>query len=232
MKKKNLVTHCISPEKRSPETLKSCRFGRFRPKIGPENRFSSSRSVRRWVKPLTDTGTSPGKLLYNRSRRYSQKRVGIDIGNSPEKLSWERKRSLRAVRLERSGMGSERRFCLRLRTWSWVRAVSDSNEPWRLRSSRTSRETRSWRHETPVQLHGLLVEFQVVSFFALSVQAFNAKRGSKSGFFEAWEKRKWRMRRINMKSRRTYRLGFTIVVYVLTEVWVCVCRGGFKIILF
>ena len=75
----------ISPEKRLPETLNSCRFGRFRPEIEPENRFSSSRSVRRWVKPLTDTGTSPEKLLYDRSRRYSRKRVGIDGGNWPEK---------------------------------------------------------------------------------------------------------------------------------------------------
>ena len=90
--------------------------------------------------------------------------------------------------------------------------MSDSNEPWRSRSSRTSRETRSWRHETPVQLHGLLVEFHVVSLFALSVEALNAKRGSKSGFFEAWEKRKWRMRRKKVKGRRTYRLGFAIVV--------------------
>ena len=37
------------------------------------------------------------------------------------------------------------------------------------------------------------MEFQVVSLFALFVEALNAKRGSKFGFFEAWEKRKWRM---------------------------------------
>ena len=59
---------------------------------------------------------------------------------------------------------------------------------------------------------GLVVKFQVVSLFALSVEALNAKRGSKSGFFEAWEKRKWRMRSKKVKGRRTYRLGFAIVV--------------------
>ena len=153
----------------------------------------------------------------------SWKRVGINGENSPEKSLWERKRSLRAVRLERSGMGPERRFCLRLRTRSWVRAVGDSNEPWRSRSSRTSHETRSWRHETPVQVHGLVVEFEVVSLFALSIHASNAKRGSKSGFFEAWEKRKWRMRRKKVKGRRNYWLGFVIVVCILTDVWVCAC---------
>ena len=59
---------------------------------------------------------------------------------------------------------------------------------------------------------GLVVEFQVVNLFALSVEALNAKRGSKSGFFEAWEKRKWRMRSKKVKGRRTYRLGFAIVI--------------------
>ena len=127
------------------------------------------------------------------------------------------------MRLERSGIGPERRFGLRLRTRSRIRAVSDSNEPWRSKSSRTSRETWSWRHETPVQVHGLVVEFQIVSLFDLSVHTLNAKRGSKFGFFEAWEKRKWRMRRKKVKRRRTYRLGFTIVVCILTDVWVCVC---------
>ena len=57
------------------------------------------------------------------------------------------------------------------------------------------------------------MEFQVVSLFALFVEALNAKRGSKFGFFEAWEKRKWRMRGKKVKGRRTYRLGFAIVVY-------------------
>ena len=47
----------ISLEKWLPETLKSYRFGRFRPKIELENRFSLRRSIRRWVKPLTNTGT-------------------------------------------------------------------------------------------------------------------------------------------------------------------------------
>ena len=56
------------------------------------------------------------------------------------------------------------------------------------------------------------MEFQVVNLFALSVEALNAKRGSKYGFFEAWEKRKWRMRSKKVKGRRTYKLGFAIVV--------------------
>ena len=67
------------------------------------------------------------------------------------------------------------------------------------------------------------MEFQVVSLFALSVQALHAKRGSKFGFFETWEKRKWRMRRKKVKGRRTYRPGFAVVVCILTEVWICVC---------
>ena len=85
-----------------------------------------------------------GKIIVRQIETISQKRVGIDSENSSEKSLWERKRSLRAVWLERSGMGPKRWFCLRLRTRSWVRAVSDSNEPWRSRSSRTSHETWSW----------------------------------------------------------------------------------------
>ena len=46
-----------------------------------------------------------------------------DAGNSPEKRFSERKRSSKAVRLERSGIGLVKQFCLRLRTrmvpWNW-----------------------------------------------------------------------------------------------------------------
>ena len=161
------------------------------------------------------TGNKMGKIIVRKIETISRKRVGIDGGNSPEKSLWERKRSLRALRLERLGMGPERWFCLRLITRSWVRAVSDSNEPWRSGSLRTSRETRSWRHETPVQAHGLVVEFQVVSLFVLSVLALSAKRGSKSGFFEAWEKRKWRMRRKKWKVEEHTDLGSPLLFVFL-----------------
>ena len=49
--------------------VEACRFRRFRWEIEPENRFSSSRSVRRWVKLLADTGTSPKKIMYDKTRR-------------------------------------------------------------------------------------------------------------------------------------------------------------------
>ena len=46
-----------------------------------------------------------------------------DARNSSEKQFSERKRSFKAVRLERSGIGPVKRFCLRLRTrmmpWNW-----------------------------------------------------------------------------------------------------------------
>jgi len=53
----------ISPEKQLPETLKSCKPGRFSSGMTPENLFSSRRRVRRWVKRLTIAGISPVKLL-------------------------------------------------------------------------------------------------------------------------------------------------------------------------
>ena len=53
----------ISPAKRFPETLKSCRFGRFKPVMVPENRFSSRRRVRMCANWLTVAGISPDKLL-------------------------------------------------------------------------------------------------------------------------------------------------------------------------
>ena len=53
----------ISPARRFPETLKSCRFGRFKPVMLPENRFSSRRRVRICAKWLTVSGIWPDKLL-------------------------------------------------------------------------------------------------------------------------------------------------------------------------
>lgn len=80
-------------------------------------------------------------------------------------------------------MGPERRFRSRLRTRRWVREVNVWNEPWRSRSSRTSRETLLWRQETPVQEEqGSVLEFQVVSLLEESEEALNAMRASKSGF--------------------------------------------------
>lgn len=74
----------ISPERRFPETLRSCRPGRFTSGMRPENRLSSRRRVRRWVRRLTVAGISPEKLLCDRSRRYRRKSDVTDAGNSPE----------------------------------------------------------------------------------------------------------------------------------------------------
>ncbi|KAM1255812.1 hypothetical protein ACFX2G_030607 [Malus domestica] len=53
----------ISPVRRFADTLRSCRFGRFRPDIELEKWFGPSQSVRRWVKWLTIEGISLDKLL-------------------------------------------------------------------------------------------------------------------------------------------------------------------------
>lgn len=101
--------------------------------------------------------------------------------------------------LDRSGMGPERRFFLRLRTRSWVRAVSGSKEPRRPRFSRTRRDTLLRIQETPVNVHGWEVEFQLMSLFVVSEFALNAIRASKSEFKEASRTDKWRIMREKTK---------------------------------
>lgn len=99
------------------------------------------------------------------------------------------KRSLRLVRLERSGIGPENPFFLRLRTRSWVREVRECGKlPLMLRFSRTKRVTRLWRQETPSQesVHGLEDEFQVVRAELLgSAVDLKIRRGSASGLLTA-----------------------------------------------
>lgn len=58
-----------SPVSLFPETLKSCKFGKFMPEMEPEKEFSSSRSVSKCVSRFTAGGMPPEKLLYDRSRR-------------------------------------------------------------------------------------------------------------------------------------------------------------------
>ncbi|KAM1807305.1 hypothetical protein ACFX11_030340 [Malus domestica] len=53
----------ISPVRRFANTLRSYRFGRFRPNIELEKRFGPSQRVRRWVKWFTVEGISLDKLL-------------------------------------------------------------------------------------------------------------------------------------------------------------------------
>lgn len=96
------------------------------------------------------------------------------------------------MRLERLGTGPERRFCLRLRTRSWVSEVRGSKEPVRSRFSRTSRETRLLRQVTPTQVHRSVVEFHEDSLLALSEADLKSINGFKSGFGVAWTRKKKR----------------------------------------
>lgn len=66
-----------------------------------------------------------------------------------------------------------------------MRDVNGSMEPWRSRFSRTRRETRFLRQETPYHVHRFVVMFHVVSLLDVSVVVLNASSGWKSGFFVA-----------------------------------------------
>ncbi|RDX62321.1 hypothetical protein CR513_59364, partial [Mucuna pruriens] len=57
-------------------------------------------------------------------------------------------------------------------------------EPWRSRFSRTSRDTRSLMHDTPLQVHGFVLVFHVMSFWDASEALLKATRASKSGFLK------------------------------------------------
>lgn len=94
----------------------------------------------------------------------------MDTGNSPEKLLKERKRSLREEREEKLvGKGPERWLCLRLRTRRLEREGREEGKgPWRLRSSRTSLETRPWRQVTPYHEQTVVLGVQFEREFEVS----------------------------------------------------------------
>lgn len=52
-----------------PDTLKSCKLGKFRLEMVPANEFLSSFNVSKCVRRFTVSGIPPEKLLYDRSRR-------------------------------------------------------------------------------------------------------------------------------------------------------------------
>lgn len=66
-----------------------------------------------------------------------------------------------------------------------MREVKGWMEPLRSRFSRTRRETRFLRQETPYHVHRSLVMFHEVSLLDVSVAVLNASNGWKSGFFVA-----------------------------------------------
>lgn len=89
------------------------------------------------------------------------------------------------VRLAREVTGPLKRLRFRLRMRSWVREVKGWMEPVRLRSSRTRRETRLRRQETPYQVQGFeVVEFHWESVSEGSEEALKDIRGWKSGLVE------------------------------------------------
>lgn len=65
-----------------------------------------------------------------------------------------------------------------------MREVNGSMEPWRSRFSRTSRDTRFLMQETPSQVHGSVVVFQVESFLDVSEAVLKDRRAWKSGLME------------------------------------------------
>lgn len=89
-------------------------------------------------------------------------------------------------------MGPKKLFCFKLITRRLVKNVMGSGSgPWSLRFSRTRRDTRLWRQETPNQAEaqGSEVAFQVVRMVLEgSTVDLKRRRGSVSGF-EAAEKK-------------------------------------------
>lgn len=112
-----------------------------------------------------------------------------DEGKSPENWLCDKKRSFKAVRFERFGIGPERWLCLRLRTLSEVSEASCSIDPVSSMSSRTSLVTRLLTQETPVHLlQGSFVVFHELSFFPVeSAVDLKFKRASKSDLEEEEE---------------------------------------------
>lgn len=87
--------------------------------------------------------------------------------------------------MAREVMGPLKRLRFRLRMRSWVREVRGWMEPVRFRSSRTRRETRLRRQETPYQEQGFEVEeFHWARLSEGSEAALKDMRGRKSGLVE------------------------------------------------
>lgn len=104
------------------------------------------------------------------------------------------------MRLERSGKGPEKLFCLRLRTRRRVREARGWSEPRRWKDSRTSRVTRFWRQETPDQeVQGSVEGFHVLRLLSWSEEDLKERRGWVSGFGEACRREKGRRRREKRK---------------------------------
>ncbi|KAL2545286.1 Uncharacterized protein Fot_14519 [Forsythia ovata] len=59
----------ISPASALPETLKSCKLGKLKPEIEPENLFPSNLKVSKCVKWFRLKGIIPKRLFYDRSNR-------------------------------------------------------------------------------------------------------------------------------------------------------------------
>jgi len=124
----------------------------------------------------------------------------IEVGKLPENWLFDKKRSFKAVRFERFGIGPERLLCFRLRTLSDVSEVSDEIDPVRLMSSSTSRVTLLRLQETPVHWHGFVVVFHEFSFPVESAVSLKFKRVSESVLEEEESRQLWRrMRRERSK---------------------------------
>lgn len=97
-------------------------------------------------------------------------------------------------------MGPKKLFFFKLITRRLVKNVMGSGSgPRRLRFSRTRRDTRLCRQETPNQaeLQGSEVAFQVVrTVLEGSTVDLKRRRGSTSGFVAADKKVQWRRKRI------------------------------------
>lgn len=117
-----------------------------------------------------------------------------DAGNSPENWFSDKKSSFNAVSFEMSGTGPEKRLRLRLRTRSSVSEASEAIDPVSSRFSRTSRVTRFPTQETPVHLHGSVVEFHEKSFPVESAADLKFRRASKSELEEEERKQQRRSR--------------------------------------
>jgi hypothetical protein len=87
----------------------------------------------RLLRPISSNGILPVKLLWERERDTSLRRIKMEGGNEPKKLFWLNKRTFRFLRGERFGIGPENELLLRLIILSLVSFdnVWGGNLPWR-----------------------------------------------------------------------------------------------------